>query len=670
MAISAFLHALRAFQSGHLAFDDLTAELDRQLTAERTPPAALLEILAQLAAAQPLAHEVHEALVRRLMEWPQDPTIATHGGQGARAEPASVRAVDDVLNGRYRLIALIGEGGMIRVFQAVDLRRAEAGAADPHVAVKILNEPFDGDAGSIAALQREAHDLQCLTHPNIVRIIDCDRDGAWAFVIMEYLKGRSLQQLLRASGSSGLENSAALRVISDIGAALDYAHAQRVTHGDLKPGNVIVTDQGVVKVIDFGTARFITRPIGGAPLGLTPRYASPEMTAGQAPQPTDDVYALACVAYEALSGHHPFGRASDRPAHFRLPRPRGMALHQYMAIVRALAFNRKYRTPSIRRFLDDLSATRRRVAVTRSAWLSGLALAILLAVALWARSEHGLRAATAPGSVFRDCPTCPAMTILPAGRFEQGSSAADGDASDFELPRHPVVIPHAIAMSTTETTLGEYREFVTATHREASGCATYDGHWDFRRDASWQDPGFAQTDRHPAACVSWDDAQAYAGWLSEKTGHAYRLPSSAEWEYAARAGGSAAQPWSGAAAACAAANVADETAAQQFSGWRVFPCIDTYVNTAPVASFAANDFGLYDLFGNVFEWVQDCWHDDYSGAPADGSARTDGDCTEREMRGGSWFSPPQYVTASYRNRFDHAYRSSSVGLRLVRELAP
>ena len=170
-------------------------------------------------------------------------------------------------------------------------------------------------------------------------------------------------------------------------------------------------------------------------------------------------------------------------------------------------------------------------------------------------------------------------------------------------------------------------------------------------------------------CVSWDDAQAYARWLSGKTGHQYRLPSASEWEYAARSGGEAALPWgANAAAACANANVADTSAAQRYPGWTVFACNDGYVYTAPVGSFKANSFGLNDMLGNVFQWTEDCWRADYVGAPIDGSAANAGDCSEHELRGGSWFSTPAYVRANYRNHFAAGYRTSSVGIRLVKDI--
>jgi formylglycine-generating enzyme required for sulfatase activity len=146
------------------------------------------------------------------------------------------------------------------------------------------------------------------------------------------------------------------------------------------------------------------------------------------------------------------------------------------------------------------------------------------------------------------------------------------------------------------------------------------------------------------------------------------LPSATEWEFAARGGSSVARPWESDAAACTTANVADRTAVQRYPGWTIHNCMDTYVQTAPVGSFAANPFALHDMLGNVFEWVEDCWHDDYVGAPSDGSARTGGNCSQRELRGGSWFTAPAFVRASYRNRFAAEYRSTSVGFRVVREV--
>jgi formylglycine-generating enzyme required for sulfatase activity len=263
------------------------------------------------------------------------------------------------------------------------------------------------------------------------------------------------------------------------------------------------------------------------------------------------------------------------------------------------------------------------------------------------------------------------MTIVPAGRFKQGSNRADGNSATFERPAHWVLIGRPFAVSTSTVTVDEFRPFIAATGRDMRGCDTYEDRWRIRPDANWENPGFIQTGSHPVTCVSWDDAKAYAGWLSKTTGHRYRLPSAAEWEYAARAGGEAVRPWNpDGSGACASANVADQRAVRRYPGWTVFPCDDGYVYTAPVGSFKTNSFGLNDMLGNVFQWTDDCWHADYTGVPTDGSSRTYGDCSERELRGGSWFTTPEFVRASYRNHFGVNYRASTVGIRLVRDVAP
>jgi formylglycine-generating enzyme required for sulfatase activity len=194
--------------------------------------------------------------------------------------------------------------------------------------------------------------------------------------------------------------------------------------------------------------------------------------------------------------------------------------------------------------------------------------------------------------------------------------------------------------------------------------------WKVRPDAQWRNAVARQTPSHPVACVSWSDATDYAQWLAEKTGKKYRLPSASEWEYVARAGSTAERAWTNDSEACANGNVADRAAVQSYPGWTAFNCDDVNVQSAPVGSYAQNAFGLQDVLGNVFEWVADCWHENYSGAPTDGSTREGGDCSQHEMRGGSWFTAPALLRFAYRNRFETEYRSASVGFRIVREGTP
>jgi formylglycine-generating enzyme required for sulfatase activity len=612
-------------------------------------------------------------------------------GVELEASAANSLGRGSVLLDRFKLLDVIGEGGMSRVFKAIDLRRVEAGASDPHVAVKVLTMPFANYSDALSVLSREAHNLQGLTHPNIVRVIDCDRDGEVVFMTMELLSGRSLQDEMQAGKAEGLPREFRIRVIESIVNALEFAHSKHIVHGDLKPGNVFITNAGEIKVIDFGLARLIARPkaklaisrstAGERMRALTPAYASPEMWGDHAPDPRDDVYSLACVAWKVMTGEHPFqGRdpLAARNANTPLVRPPQIKAHEFRALRHALEFDREKRTVSARQFLTEFSGEGpRRTLQIAGVAAAMVALSVLIYFALnpvvtTSRVEAATQAGAAPtpGQVFRDCPTCPLMKVLPAGEFLQGSAADDVDAQPYELPQHTTSITHAFAAGIYEVTVGEYAEFVADTRVEAHACAIYDGAWRVDPAVSWKNAVEGQAASHPVSCISWQDAKDYAAWLSHRTNHTYTLLSASEWEYAARAGTTAQRPWGNPSAACAYGNVADQTAARRFAGWSVLPCTDNYVQSAPVGSFAANAFGLYDTLGNVFEWTEDCWSPDYRGAPVDGSARRDGDCSEHELRGGSWFTSPEFVRIAYRDHFAANYRSTSVGLRLRREVTP
>lgn len=220
----------------------------------------------------------------------------------------------DTLNGRFVLEECLGVGGMGTVYKALDLRKLEASDRKPYIAIKVLNVQFRGHPKSLIALQREARKAQTLAHRNIVTVYDFDRDGSVVYLTMEYLSGKSLNRVLRAPDFAGMPYAKALPIITGMGRALSYAHERGFVHCDFKPANVFLTDSGEVKVIDFGIARVFQQPADDADPtvfdpgtlgGMTPAYASPEMFEHREPDPRDDIYALACVTYELLTGRHP-----------------------------------------------------------------------------------------------------------------------------------------------------------------------------------------------------------------------------------------------------------------------------------------------------------------------------------------------------------------------------
>ena len=277
------------------------------------------------------------------------------------------------------------------------------------------------------------------------------------------------------------------------------------------------------------------------------------------------------------------------------------------------------------------------------------------------------------GDRFRDCPECPEMAVLPAGSYRMGSPSYEQGRQENEGPVHEVAIATPFALGVYEVTVAEFGRFVDETgYSGGSSCYTYEGgSLEDRAGRGWRNPGFGQSGRSPVACVNWNDAQAYAAWLSRETGEQYRLPSESEWEYAARAGTATARYWGeGESGQCRHANGADTSAKERYSGLIVASCRDGHVHTAPVGSLTANGWGLHDMLGNVWEWTGDCWNGSYSGAPSDGSAWEYGECNERVLRGGSWNYKLSLLRAAFRSRFAAGDRNSNVGFRVARTLAP
>jgi formylglycine-generating enzyme required for sulfatase activity len=315
----------------------------------------------------------------------------------------------------------------------------------------------------------------------------------------------------------------------------------------------------------------------------------------------------------------------------------------------------------------------------RSSWITALltAAAIALVGANAASQEAHFRQA---GETFRDCADCPEMVVVPSGSFHMGSSETE-TARDLktvrpydelrivqeymasEQPRHFVSIGQSFAMGKHRVTRGEFAAFVRETgYSIGGGCTLWFNHeYPVRPEAGWQNPGFAQTDRDPVVCVNWQDAKAYLAWLNAKLqprmlgAGPYRLPSEAEWEYSARAGTRTARWWGD--------SIGSSKGNCDGCGSRW-----DRKQTAPADSFQPNPFGLLDMLGNAWQWMEDCWNETYAGAPEDGSAWTTGKCEFRVMRGGSWTNRPWVLRSSHRTRENPNIRANYIGFRVARAL--
>ena len=673
-------------------------------------------------------------------------------------------------NRRYRLERLIAQGGMGLVWQATDLAtHAELGHS-ALVALKILPPQLTQSASLAKLLVEEATQARRLAHEHIVRVYEWAQDPATSsyFIIMECLDGEDLDSLLAREGPLPLKR--VQQLLTPIGEALQYAwDKHRLVHRDIKPGNVFLTKNGDVKLLDFGIAaraRSSASSIGlEAPASSgTAGYRAPEAgTHARQPGQALDVYAVAVMIYQMVEGRMPFDGV--RTASHEPPRPIALTDRQWDVLKSGFAYDPMQRPASVAALLASLTdalgptsaelvarqtATRAQeeqrlaqLAAKRRAEAEMAAAAQLArdkqrreqearekaeaeiakqqrkevlrqqlqqrrnddaekarlakeeqlrkalqakAAAAYRNEQERARADIAarveaeletdtpmpessmadPEGVLRDrfldgSGKSPELVLIPTGRFQMGSNdlerkrAIEAGAQktwiERETPQHWVGIEQAIAMGRYPVTVGEWRQFVRATN------------WKPRGEVNWAAPGFRQSDEHPVVGVTWHDAQLYVRWLSTQTGQAYRLPSEAEWEYACRAG------------TRTAFSFGDQinTSLANYDGNFTYsgsPKGEYRQGTSRVGEFPSNPWGLFDMHGNVWEWVQDVVHDNYEGAPVSGVAWEEGgDQARRILRGGSWLYNPRYLRSALRNGFSAALSNDIVGFRVARELA-
>jgi serine/threonine protein kinase/formylglycine-generating enzyme required for sulfatase activity len=594
--------------------------------------------------------------------------------------------------GRYEITDELGRGGMGVVYRALDTTIGRT------VAVKVVRLSESGTPAEAHNLRerlvREARAAGALSHPNIVAVYDFGQEGDTAYIVMEFIRGRTLEAVLAESVPHPPEEWS-LAILGDVARGLDYAHAHGVFHRDVKPANIMVQEDGGVKIADFGIAKVAwTTTMALTTTGVvvgSPHYMAPEQLQGAPVTGRTDQFALAGLAYTLLTGHKPL--EADTLASLL-----SKILHQYPTpaqtlnpllrpemqdvLRQAMDKDPAQRFASCAEFVEGLKAAHKSPAPAappppppkpgRPGWLpfAAVAAAVLVLaavvgflllsshqgvqveIAYWdsikasrdaarfeqylaeypqgrfaalARAEIGALkkpgappAPPPPGEGKVNLADGQRYVWIPPGTFLMGCSPGDNECNDDENSAHAVTISKGFWMGQTEVTVGAYRRFTTP-----SGNGGGD---------------------QPVANVTWNDAVAYC----RRAGG--RLPTEAEWEYAARAGTAGARYGN-------LDNVAWHTGN---SGGRVHT----------VAQKAPNAFLLYDMLGNLREWVADWYGDKYYGASEsrDPSGPPIGE--SRVVRGGSWFINPGVARVSYRRGLPPGFRGNDQGFRCVREVIP
>ncbi len=384
LGTSEFERALNAVSEGRVSLDSLLTVLSREDQVGAGERAARLGMVQALCNSGRLSEAASDKVMKTIYRSPDPEVLAPASAPSAPVSgshpsnwsawaenqpPAPPLTPGCVLRDRFVLEEVIGAGGMSVVFRALDRRREEAQDRQPHVAIKVLGDEFKRHPDALRALQRESRKTQRLAHPNIASVYDFDRDGPNVYMVMELLVGEPLDELLRRRGILGFEKIEALRMLSEMGAALSHAHGLGIVHSDFKPSNAFLTQSGETKVIDFGVSR-ATKPrsAGGQTVltmfdagklgAITAAYCSPEQMLGDAdPDARDDVYALGVVAYELLSGKHPFGGRSALDAQLKglsVEPIEGLSDDQNAALRAALECRREHRTESVLELLQGL----------------------------------------------------------------------------------------------------------------------------------------------------------------------------------------------------------------------------------------------------------------------------------------------------------------------------
>ena len=567
---------------------------------------------------------------------------------------------------KYPIERLLGVGGMGCVFLCHDEWR------ENKVVVKCF---WEGKKGRREDVFREVLIMRNLKSPYVLKTLSYgyvdSRHQERPYFVTEYIEGAQDGETWLAKHGQLAVNTG-LDVGLQMAKGLDIAHKAGVYHLDLKPANLLLKqfeDKILLKIIDFGLAQvanslkqqaLLTQTRSGKSqfsqlIFGTLDYASPEQM-GQhqygKPGVKSDVFAFGATLYRLLTNDSP-----------RFPHPRKLPdLPELQGLLLDCLEQQPDKRPDTQTLIEQLSGLlEKQKEIPPNLPLQKEE---NRALSLSKREQEEI-SDLKPGEIFRDRlkdgTEGPEMVIIPAGQFKMGD--IQGNGSNREKPVHDVSVK-TFAMGCYPVTVAEFRQFVEATGyqteaEQGNGAKIQkNGKWQDVINANWHNPYFPQQDNQPVVCVSWHDAMAYIKWLSTQTRQSYRLPSEAEWEYAARAGTKTDYWWS---------NDIGKNRANCYSSGTQW----SNKQTAPVNSFKPNQFGLYDTVGNVWEWCADFWHENYQNAPMDGSVwEKDGDNSRYVVRSGSWISTPGCVRVSRRSMWWHDNRGFNGGFRLARDINP
>jgi len=568
-----------------------------------------------------------------------DATRTRDGGltdtpESVHAIPADTVRPGVALGGRYLIAERLGSGGMGEVWRAAD---AELGI---DVAIKVLPHLLARSPRSIARLKQEAAIALKLTHPNICRLYNLHSDGEVKFLVMEYIAGQTLEDVLNERDEARMGWDDLEPIARQLGRALDYAHGldPPVLHRDIKPANVMIDPAGRGRLLDFGIARemrdSLSRVTGRQDSPGTIPYMSPEQFRGERVDRRSDIYSYCLVLYEALAGMpfvSPIGSFAWQVQEKLFEPLEGVPDHLNAILASGLAKDRNDRPASVADLLEG--------AGTGPVAVPGRAPAAAEAVEQAARQRSAeIRPADGlPERITLECGSRVALdaVLIEGGTFLMGSPDAEAERDRCEGPQREVTITRPFYMGIHQVTQQQYEAVMGA------------------------NPSFFRGSGNPVEFVSWNDATEFCRALSRRTGRKVRLPTEAEWEYACRAG--TRTPFH--TGRTIATDEANYDGTYVYGPGRKGKFRET---TTAVGSFEPNAFALHDMHGNVWEWCSDRSSDSYARAGSIDPKGTESG-SSRVLRGGAWSIAPASCRSAARSWIRPARRRRDIGFRVVVE---